>query len=65
MGRKLDISGLPIKQQEAILAIVDKPKRVVDLSSLDEDLQHGINKVVLKEEIDMVRRFLKQRKEQR
>lgn len=65
MDRKLDIGGLPIKQQEAIWAIVDKPRKIVDISSLDEDLQHDINKVILKDEIDSVRRFLKQRKEQR
>jgi hypothetical protein len=63
-GRKFDISSLPIKQQEEILRIVgEKPNRMVDISGLDEDLQHEINKVLLKDEIDIVRRFLKQKKQ--
>lgn len=66
MGRIVSLEGLPEKTQEEILKIVaPKKKHVVDLSPLDEDLQHGINKVILKDEINMVRRFLKQRKEQR
>jgi hypothetical protein len=65
-GRKCDISSLPIKQQEEILRIVgEKPNRMVDISGLDEDLQHEINKVLLSKEINLVRQGLKELKKRK
>ena len=65
MGRKLDISGLPLKQQEAIWAIMDRPKRVVNLSGLDNDTQDKINHVLCSDAIQVVRQGLLERKHSR